>query len=517
MNEHAGRTQSPWMATSPHPEFPALTENAEADVCIVGAGIAGLTTAFLLAQQGRSVLVLDDGPVGAGETERTTAHLSNALDDRYSVLERIHGDRGARLAADSHTAAIDAIERIVRDEQIDCDFSRLDGYLFNAPHQPEDLLHEELAAAHRAGLGDVELVDRAPLVSFNTGPALLFPRQGQIQPLKYVSGLVRGIVRNRGRIHTRTHAAVIRGGAAAYVQTHNGWRVRAKAIVLATNTPINDRVAIHSRQRAYRTYVIAMAVPVGTVPQVLYWDTDDPYHYVRLQPAGVADARPARDLLIVGGEDHLTGHNETADARFARLERWTRERFPMAGDVRFQWSGQVMEPVDGLAYIGRNPLDADNVFIATGDSGHGMTHGTIAGLLLTDLIQGRSNRWAELYDPARIPARTVKDFIGENVEMASQYLDWLTAGETEDEAHIAPGSGAIIRRGLAKIAVYRDEEGRLHHCSAICPHLRGVVNWNDAEKTWDCPVHGSRFDAVGHVVNGPANRDLTPLGTPAGK
>lgn len=502
------------MAASAAPEFPALEQNTEAEVCVVGAGITGLTTAYCLAREGRSVVVLDDGPIGGGETERTTAHLSNALDDRYTELERLHGMLGARLAAESHTAAIDQIERIVRDEQIDCDFARLDGYLFNAPGKPEELLRQELKAAHRAGLTDVEWAERAPLVSYPTGPALLFPRQGQFQPVKYLAGLVRGIVRNRGRIFTHTHAAVIQGGTSASIQSSSGWRVTCRAIVLATNAPVNDRVAIHSRQRGYRTYVIGVAVPVGTVPKVLYWDTDDPYHYVRLDTAPPASGGPARDVLLVGGEDHLTGHPEAAAARFARLEQWTRERFPMAGEVRFRWSGQVVEPVDGLAFIGRNPLDEDNVFIATGDSGQGMTHGTIAGMLLTDLIQGRPNRWIDLYNPARVSMQAARDYAGETAEMAAQYLDWLTVGQAEKQRLIPPGSGAIVRRGLTKIAVFRDEEGRLHECSAVCPHLRGIVKWNDVEKTWDCPVHGSRFDCLGHVLNGPANRDLTTLGAP---
>lgn len=512
MSEHSGRTQSTWMAAAATPEFSPLEQTAEAEVCVIGAGISGLTTAYSLAREGRSVVVLDDGPIGGGETERTTAHLSNALDERYTELEHWHGLLGARLAAESHTAAIDQIERMVRDEQIDCDFARLDGYLFNAPGRPEELLRQELKAAHRAGLTDVEWVERAPLVSYGTGPALLFPRQGQFQPLKYLAGLVRGIVRNRGRIFTHTHATVIQGGTGAYVQSSSGWRVNCQAIVLATNAPVNDRVAIHSRQRGYRTYVIAIAVPVGTVPKVLYWDTDEPYHYVRLDTAPPGGGRPARDLLIVGGEDHPTGHDEAADDRFGRLEQWTRERFPMAGEVRFHWSGQVVEPVDGLAFIGRNPMDDDNVFIATGDSGQGMTHGTIAAMLLTDLIQGRPNRWADLYSPARVSVQAARDYVGETAEMASQYLDWLTVGQAEKQRLIPPGSGAIVRRGLSKIAVYRDEDGRLHECSAICPHLRGIVKWNDVEKTWDCPVHGSRFDCLGHVLNGPANRDLTPMG-----
>lgn len=511
MSGHAGRTVSVWMDSTAVPQFPALGADTRADVCVVGAGIAGLSTAYFLCRAGKSVVVLDDGPVAGGETERTTAHLASALDDGFQELERLHGEKGARLAAESHAWAIDAIEEIVQRERIECDFLRVDGYLFNAPGMPEDLLEREFRAARRAGFEDLEWVDRTPLISYDTGPALLFPRQGQFHPLKYLAGLARAVEQAGGRIFTGTHVAEIHGGEPARVATSDGTNVECGAVVVATNTPVNDRVALHVQQRPYRTYVIGAAVPMGTVPMVLYWDTADPYHYVRLQPAGSHGPRPLRDILIVGGEDHETGQADDAEARFQRLEAWTRERFPMVTEIRFRWSGQVMEPVDSLAFIGRNPMDRENVFIATGDSGHGLTHGTIAGRLLTDLILGVQNRWADLYNPARLAPRALGEFVKDNVHMAAQYLDWLKAGDAEKETAIAPGTGAVVRRGLTKIAVYRDEQGRFHECSAVCPHLGGIVHWNHVEGTWDCPAHGSRFDCHGHVLNGPANQDLAEV------
>ena len=510
MKTQAGRTTSVWMATATRPEFSNLSGNEIADVCVIGAGIAGLSVAYQLTKSGKSVIVLDDGPIVSGETERTTAHLVNALDDRYFELEETHGREGARLAAESHTAAIDSIERIIEAEGIECDFVRLDGYLFKAPAGPQDLLERELAAARRAGLRDVEIVERAPLGTFDTGPALRFPRQAQFHPLKYLGGLADAIVRSGGKIFTGTHAAKFSGRPEARVETANGAAVSCKAIVLATNAPIDDRVAMHIKQAPYRTYVIGADVPAGSVPQVLYWDTGDPYHYIRLQP----DVRAGHDLLIVGGEDHKTGQADDANERYARLEAWTRERFPMVTGVAFRWSGQVMEPVDGMAFIGRHPADQENVFIVTGDSGNGMTHGTIAGVLLRDLILGRMNPWAALYDPWRVSPTSAKGYARENLNVAAQYLDWLTAGDVEKETAIPRGKGAIVRHGLAKVAVYRDHDGMLHECSAVCPHLGAIVSWNDGEKTWDCPAHGSRYDGYGKVLNGPANSDLKPVDVP---
>jgi glycine/D-amino acid oxidase-like deaminating enzyme/nitrite reductase/ring-hydroxylating ferredoxin subunit len=489
----------------------ALAADLTADAVVVGAGIAGLTTAYCLSREGLNVIVLDAGEIGSGETGRTTAHLTHAMDDRFVALEEMHGAEKVRLVADSHTAAIDRIEAIVRDEELDCDFTRLDGFLFATPGESPDLLDRELSAARRAGLSQVLMAARAPLSHFNTGRALQFPSQAQFHPMKYLSGLASAITRRGGRVFTGSPVAQVAGGREAHVKTSGNWVVRAGSVVIATNSPIVSRVAIASRQSGYRTYALAAPVPGGSVPQALYWDTGQPYHYVRIQK------RPGSDLLIVGGEDHKTGQSDDAVERWEKLETWTRERFDGVGEVEYRWSGQVMETVDCLAFIGRNPLDDENVFIATGDSGQGMTHGTIAGMLLTDLIMKRANPWAELYNPSRIPVRAIGRFVQETLNTAAQYGAWVTAGDVDDVNQIQPRSGAIVRRGLRKIAVYRDDAGSLHERSAICTHLGCMVNWNSAEATWDCPCHGSRFDPYGKVLMGPAKQDLAVAEDEAGE
>jgi glycine/D-amino acid oxidase-like deaminating enzyme/nitrite reductase/ring-hydroxylating ferredoxin subunit len=492
MPSGTGRTDSFWMLTSELRVPPALAQDLRTEVCVLGAGIAGITTAYLVAKAGKQVVVLEDGAVGGGETGRTTAHLANALDDRYHVLERLHGTKGARLAAASHTAAIDSIESIVGEEAIDCNFERLDGYLFVPPGGSTDVLAAELEAARRAGVAGVERVSRAPLASFDTGPCLRFPRQGQFHPLSYLNGLVAAIERTEGRLFGKTHVTGVEPGPPARVTTDSGRTVTADFVVCATNTPVIDWLIIHSKQAAYRTFAIAARLS-GPVPRALYWDTADPYHYVRM----------AGDVLIVGGEDHKTGQEDDGTERFARLESWTRERFPIEA-VEFQWSGQVMEPVDGLAFIGRNPGDKGHIFVATGDSGQGMTHGTIAGILIRDLILGRANEWERLYDPSRKSLKSAGEYVKENLNAVKQYVDYITPGEVGSEAEIRPGHGAVVRQGLKKLAVYRDEDGILHRASAVCPHLGCIVRWNSVERTWDCPCHGSRFGVEGEIVNGPA-------------
>lgn len=506
MATRPGAARSVWMDL-PLPRRPKLAADATADACIVGAGIAGLSVAYTLVRAGRSVVVLDDGPVGGGMTARTTAHLANALDDRYVEIERMHGESGARIAAESHTAAIDRIEATAAAEGIDCELERLDGYLFAASEGDVELLDRELASAQRAGVAGVERVSAAPLANLRR-PALRFPRQAQFHPLKYLTGLTAAIERAGGKLYGDTHVSVLEeDGATIRVRTADGKAVTAAAAVVATNAPINDRVAIHTKQAPYTTYVIAARVPEGAVERALYWDTADPYHYVRL----VRAAADGGERLIVGGEDHKAAQADDGAERFVRLEGWMREHFPAAGAVELHWFGQVLEPVDGIAFIGRNP-GMDNVYVASGDSGMGMTHGTIAGSLIPDLILGHKSPWAELYDPARKMHRSAGDYAKENLNVAAQYLKgYVGGGDVGSADEIAAGAGAVLRRNLGKVAVYRDDTGALHEYSAVCPHLGCIVRWNAVELTWDCPCHGSKFDCYGHVVVGPANVDLESL------
>jgi Rieske Fe-S protein len=269
---------------------------------------------------------------------------------------------------------------------------------------------------------------------------------------------------------------------------------------------VNDLVAIHTKQTAWRTYVVGARCRRSSLHDALYWDTEDPYHYVRLQ-----ELDDRHDVIIIGGEDHMTGREIDMDQRWKNLEVWGRERFKMMEGVEFRWSGQVMEPVDFLGYIGRNPLDSDNVFIATGDSGMGMTHGTIASILLPDLILGRQNPWEKLYDPSRLGTKSVPEYVKENVKIVAKFSDYVKPSEVKDISEIAPGHGAIMNEKMTKVAVYKDESGQVHKCSAVCTHVGCVVHWNPGEGTWDCPCHGSRFDPQGRVVNGPANTNLKKL------
>ncbi len=507
MKTHArASTESVWTSQAV-PTYAPLGDDVNVDVCVVGAGIAGLTTAYLLALAGQQVAVIDDGAVGSGQTSRTSAHLASAIDDRFVEIERLHGRQGARLAAESHAMAIDRMETICQREAIDCEFRRVDGFLFAGSDQDTELLDRELKAALATGVLEVERLEQIPGVTFPSGRCLRFGRQAQFHPLKYLSGLSQAIVRQGGAIYCQTRAASIESAKPAKVTTRGGPTVTAQHVVVATNTPVNDLLAIHSKQASYTSYVIGASIPSGSVPAALYWDTEDPYHYVRVEPGG---AEGGAGLLFGGGVDHKRGQAQDCLQRFGRLEVWARARFPWLKAVEYSWNGQVMETLDGLAFIGRNPLDQGNCYVATGDSGMGLTHGTIAGIIITDLILERENRWARLYDPARKPLGALGRFAVENANVMAQYGAWLSPGEVDSEEAIAPGSGAVLRQGLTKLAIYRDDDGQLTRLSAVCPHLKCIVTWNPAGRTWDCPCHGSAFDCHGKVINGPSAADLPP-------
>ena len=501
-----------WLITGPMQSYPSLTGSVQADVCVIGGGIAGLTTTYLLTKAGKRVVLLEAGELASGESGRTTAHWM-PTDDRYFEIERSFGAQAATLVARSFQQATDLAESVVREEAISCAFKRLDGYLYCLPGQDRAVLDKEHDAARRAGVA-VDRVDRVPDLSFDTGPALRFIQQAQFHPTRYLAGLAQACVNKGARIFCMSRAlGVERQRDRQRVWTETA-EVDAAAVVVATNTPFIDRVVMHTKQSGYRTYVLGFEVAKDAVPQLLLWDVGDPYYYVRLD---ASDPQSSVDTLIVGGADHKVGQERDPERCFRQIEQWVRQRYPMAGAVRYRWSGQVMESADGIAFFGRNPADDDNVFVITGDSGTGMTHCTAGAITVTDLILDRPNDWARLYDPARKATHALGEFVKEQANTIAQYKNLLTSGEVDDVDRIEAGHGAVVRSGAKKLAVYRDDQSQLHVCSAVCPHLGCAVSWNPAERSWDCPCHSSRFDVDGQVLHGPASRSLSKESLPERK
>lgn len=513
----SGRSDPIWYRDYSPPTYAPLAEDAVADVCIVGAGIAGLTCAYLLARAGRSVIVLEGKEIAGGESGRTSAHLVSAIDDRFVEIERQHGQTGARLQYESHAAAIDLIESIASREQIRCGFKHVDGYLFPGSNDDAAFLEEELAAARRAGVKFVEQLMSCPADGAPGGPCLRFGRQARFQPLVFLGELAKRLDAMGVRLHCRslvTDLATANGRVEAKLQ--NGFTVTANHGIAATNVPapIGNWAGIYTKFAPYRSYMLGIEVVQGSessIADALYWDNDDPYHYVRLERDR---DRTSGDVLLVGGEDHKTGQHTSAseqEACYQRLETWARKHFKPLGDVVYRWSGQVNEPDDGVAFIGRVPTsNHENCYVITGDSGMGLTHGVLGAQLIADLIEGRESPYADLYRPDRKPLHAVGTFLSENMNAVAQYVDHFTSGDVSTVDDIAADCGAVIREGISKVAAYRDAGGSVHKCSAVCPHLKGIVAWNESEKSWDCPLHGSRFGPRGEVLHGPAVTDLKP-------
>lgn len=498
-------TASVWMHDVALPHFPTLDQLGDIDVLVVGGGISGLTTALLLQRAGYRTAVLDQHQLGSGETGRTSAHLTEFPDAGYSRLAIDFGGDGARLVAQSTREAIGLIESLSR--EIPCDFQRVSGYLFSERRSDGDRLRDEATHARDAGVVVHELAS-APL-PFSTEGALEFPDQAQFHPLKYLAGLIRLYADAGGSISEGTHVREIdEFGGACRVRTDRSV-LHGKYVVTVTDAPITGGTLLDTKLRANRSYVIAVRVPERAIPHGLFWDTDDPYHYIRtaLTTAGT--------LVIVGGEDHRVGTGADSDT-FNTLEQYTGERFPVEAVVR-HWSGQIMEPVDGLPYIGPREQDS-HVLVATGYGGNGLTFGTVAAQLLTDSITGQSNAYAALYAPDRLlAARQWARYAAQNLPAAwTLVTDMLPLPVKASVEDLKPGEARILRLDGQKAAAARDLDGTLHVVSPTCTHMGCEVAWNTVEQTWDCPCHGSRYDVDGAVIHGPATSPLENLSAPAG-
>lgn len=499
------RTRSLWEAEAPASAYPPLREDVSVHAAVIGAGITGLTAALRLVEEGLTVAVLEMHHVGGGETGRTTAHLTEIVDNGYATIASDFGDEGAALVARSSREAIDWIERTVAALSIPCRFERVPGFLYSERGDHMERVRDEVEHARKAGLPAV-FTREVPL-PFRTLGALRLDRQAQFHPREYLSGLASRIVSRGGLIFEGTRAEAVHDGEPCHVDTEHG-RIAAQSVIVATNVPIN-RVALITKLPAYRSYAMAARVR-GEAPRGLFWDTEDPYHYTR------AYAASGGSMVIIGGGDHKTGTTRDTEAHHAALADYACRRFPVER-IDHQWSGQIIEPVDGLPYIGLNTASS-RVYVATGYAGNGMTYGTLAGLITADLVLERPNAYARLYDATRVkPVAAAVDYVSENVTYPAHILrDRVAALDVEgtDLDAVPRGSGRIVRLEGRKCAVYRDERGEVHALSPVCPHMGCDVAWNAAEASWDCPCHGSRFTSTGQVLNGPAVRPLAAAEVP---
>jgi glycine/D-amino acid oxidase-like deaminating enzyme/nitrite reductase/ring-hydroxylating ferredoxin subunit len=495
-----------WADSASFPQFTKIDRDIDVDVVIVGGGITGFTTAYLLLAAGKSVALLERGRCAEIDTGHTTAHLTMVTDTRLSELVRRFGRSHAQAVWDAGLAAIAQIEQIIEEQEIDCAFEWVNGYL-HAPSgetgdEHAESFRKDATLARELGFG-AEFLDDVPFVG---GAGVRFVDQARFHPRRYLAGLAKAVRGRGGAIFERS------GAEEFYEQPlrvkANDRRVRCRDVVIATHNPLVGlagamKASIFQTKLAlYTSYVIAGRVPRGTVPDALFWDTADPYHYLRLDP------HRDHDLVIFGGEDHKTGQVSDTNACYDRLTHMLAVKVPEV-DWSHRWSGQVIETPDGLPYIGKM---TDHQYAATGFGGNGMTFGTLAAIMIADAIQGRQNPWTELFDPGRAALRRgLWDYVKENADYPYYLLRGRWAGEESRSLRsLKHGQGKVIEEHGTRIAVYRRPDGSLSRRSAVCTHLGCVVGWNEAERTWDCPCHGSRFTPEGDVISGPAETPLPP-------
>jgi len=490
-----------WTPSETPPARAPLPNDLTVDVAVVGAGITGVTAAYLLKRAGLRVAVLESRRLGSGETKRSTAHLTGVLDLRFRKLRSRFGRDGARLAIEGHAAAIDHIESMTRDQGIACEFSRVSAYLVAETPGEVDELDDEAAVARELGLSPA-LVESVP-VPLRVRRALELQRQAQFNPRLYLDALAAQVDGDGSAIFETTHVMDIEDGQPCRVVTDKGV-VKAGAVIEASGVPVSSQVLMHLKLAAYRTYAVAARLQ-APAPSGLVWDMKDPYHYVRGQ---VVNGVP---YLIIGGEDHKVGENDDTTEPYARLEAYAAERLGVTvAPTDYRWSGQIIEPADGLPYVGRSPA-SQHLYVASGYSGNGITGGTWAAMVLADQVRGIDNRWSKLLDAARVkPLASAGAIVSENVDFPKHLVadHVVPLGHRGQLEQLARGEGAVLSIQGVKLAVYRNGEGELSAVSPVCTHLGCFVHWNTAEKSWDCPCHGSRFDAHGRVLNGPA---LDPL------
>ena len=495
-------TQPYWHRSTTVPAYPPPAGDLETDALVIGGGITGVTTAYLLAKEGLRTVLVEREQLGRRDTGHTTAHLTYMTDTRLSDLVATFSRREARLAWEAGSAAMELIRRHVEDLEIACELQTVPGFLAAASdadlQEERPLLQEEAVLARQLGF-DATYVERAPVTD---RPGIRFGGQMMFHPLLYLQQLASHAVAAGARIFGDTEVTAFDDKDGSV--TAGPVKIRYKHVIIATHVPMQGTCGttgatlFQSKLAAYSTYAIGARIPAGAVKHMIWSDTADPFHYLRV--GELADS----DYAILGGEDHRTGVAEDTDALYRKLEQKLEKIVPGAV-VTDRWSGQVVETVDCLPYIGDV---GDGQFIATGYSGNGMTFGTVAAMMARDFVTGRKNPWTSVFDPGRKVFGSMSTYLKENAGYPVRMVTDRLKVEEGSPGDLEPGTGKVLEHDGKRVAACRDADGTLHVMSAVCPHMGCIVAWNGAENTWDCPCHGSRFAADGKVIAGPAESDL---------
>lgn len=502
MNSSPHKPSSFWIESTPEPSFSPLSSDLAVDVAIVGGGIAGLTTAMLLKKAGKTVAILESKQIAAGVSGHTTAKVTSLHQLIYAELLQDLGLNKAQVYAESNQVALERVARFVEEEAIDCDFSRQSAYTFTESEQGLKAIRKEVEAALKLGL-PASFVQETSL-PFAIAGAVKFDHQAQIHPRKYLLHLAKCIQGDGSHVFAETRVLNVEEGKTVCQVTTDRYRVTAQDVVITTHLPIDDGGLFFAKTYPQRSYIIGARVDADLVPKGMFIGSGDGYFSIR--------STPDQDdtLLLIGGGGHKVGEISKTEEQYQKVEDFARSRFGI-DTVDYRWSTQDMVSFDKLPYIGKLTPFSHHVYVATGFSLWGMTKGTLSGMLLSDLILGINNPWAMLYDATRATPFLTPEAIKQTVSVGMHWVgDRLKGLDTSSLSEVAPGEAQLVTIAGEKLAAYRDDQGTMHAISAVCPHLGCILAWNNAEKSWDCPCHGSRFDGCdGVLLHGPAVKDAT--------
>jgi glycine/D-amino acid oxidase-like deaminating enzyme/nitrite reductase/ring-hydroxylating ferredoxin subunit len=499
MIKRDGYLTSLWQDTKQQYTTQPFAERDEWDVIIVGGGITGISTALRLQEAGKRCLIIEAENLCFGTTGGTTAHINTLLDTPYSTIAQNFGDDNARLVANAAKEAVESIRNNIRQYNINCGFSEADAYLFAQDNSQEKELEGIFTATKAAGLS-AAFTNKVPVpISFTK--AICVKGQAKFQPLDYVIGLAEAYEKLGGAIIQHCRVTGVENNELVEVETAQGI-FKARDLIYATHIPPGVNL-VHLRCLPYRSYAMAVLLSDGKYPEDLSYDMYDPYHYYRTQ---VVDGQP---YLIAGGKDHRTGDADNTEQHFLQLEATIRKHFAVA-EIKYKWSSQYYESSDGLPYIGSLPGQPEHIYVATGFGGNGMTYSHVAAAILEKLIMNEGSPYIPLFDPNRLkPVAGFKNFMKHNLTVVKDLVSgFFPADKLGSLSGMAHGEGRIVDYEDDKVAIYKDEEGNIHALHTLCTHLKCEVKWNGAERSWDCPCHGARYDIDGNVLNGPADRGL---------
>lgn len=498
-----------WMATNEIPTYPSLQSNESTDIAVIGGGIAGIITAYLLAKEGKEVTLLEAGRLVGGVTGNTTAKISAQHGTIYSTLMKTAGEKEARLYYEANLEGLQCIENLAQELGIDCMFSRRDAFIYANTEAGAKLLEKEADAYWKLGIdGELAVVDAQAELPFDIRQALVMRNQAQFNPVQFLGGLVKELEKMNVKIYENTRAVKVLSKHDPVIQTENLSRLMCNKVIVATHYPFNDSDGLYfARMAVNRSYAIAAKVS-GKIPQGMYISVDQPKRSLRS-----IEQEDGESLLMIGGEGHGSG-KQTKDTMeyYKNLEQTGREQFGLE-ETLYHWSAQDMSTLDKIPYIGTITAGYDHILVATGFDKWGMAHGAVAARLLTDQVMGRDNKYRGMYKPTRSKMKTVDavSFLKDNASVAKELVKGKLKMPSKTIDSLSNGQGALVKHQNERAGAYRDKYGQLHLVDATCTHMGCETKWNEAERSWDCPCHGSRFSYTGEVLNGPAVKPLKKL------